>query len=397
MKTSRIYFLLVCISFFSIILFSGILSAQGNLPNENNDKLAAGTVVFTSSNLPIILIDTHSQTILDEPKITADMKIIYNGEGQRNSITDTAYNYNGKIGIEIRGSSSQMFPKKQYGFETRDTSGNGIDISLLGFPAETDWIIFAAYNDKTLMRDALAYTLSRNIGRYASRARYCELVLNGQYWGVYILFEKIKRGKNRVNISKLDATSITGDALTGGYIIRIDKVGFGDAGWYSPFSPYGAPYRTILYQYYYPKPENIVQEQKTYIRNFIISFETMMYNPDYADTINGYPKYLDVGSAVDYLLLNELTRNVDAYRLSAYMFKDKDSKGGKLNIGPSWDFTNSLGNCNYYNAWYTEGWQIMFLTTDANFLSTDGYLGSFLVETFIRRSGFQGQAEKQMD
>lgn len=125
------------------------------------------SVVFTSSNLPIFVIDTHGQVIVNEPKIEVDLGIIYNGEGVRNNITDPFNHYDGRIGIEIRGSSSQMFPKKQYGFETIDSAGEEIDVSLLGFPAESDWILFAPYNDKSLLRDALAYKLSNNIGRYA--------------------------------------------------------------------------------------------------------------------------------------------------------------------------------------------------------------------------------------
>ncbi len=371
------YFKIFCISFSCITIFSIILHAQENYSIQDSDNLAADTVVFTSSNLPIIVIDTHGQTIPDEPKITADMKIIYNGEGQRNAITDTVYNYNGKIGIEARGSSSQQFPKRQFGLETRDISGDGINVSLLDLPAESDWVIYAAYNDKSLMRDFLSYTLARSMGRYATRARYFELVLNGRYWGVYMLFETIKRGKNRVDISKIDTTEISGDTLTGGYIIRIDKFSFTDRGWFSPNPPYAAPSKKILYQYYYPKPEKIVSEQEAYIQNFISSFETVMKSADYTDTVNGYPKYLDISSAVDYLIINELARNVDAYRLSAYMFKDKDSKGGKLGIGPIWDFTNSLGNCDYYDAWLTGGWQMVYLTTNSNFLNYDNYLVPF--------------------
>lgn len=345
------------------------LKAQSNSSIRPDDSYVANSVTFSSSNLPIIVINTHGGVILDNPKIEADMKIIYNGEGKRNTVTDTAYDYNGKIGIEIRGSSSQMFPKKQYGVETRNSVGENLDVSLLGFPADNDWILYAAYNDKTLMRDVLAYTLSRNAGKYATRTCYCELILNGEYMGIYILFEKVKQGKMRVNISKLDSTDTTGDALTGGYIIRMDKLDPGDnpsvVGWYSQVLPFPSiPTTKILYQYTYPKSENIRPEQKTYIQNFIKSFETTMNGAKYADSVNGYPKYLDISSAIDYMLVNELAKNVDAYRLSAYMFKDKDSKGGKLNIGPSWDFTNSLGNCDYYNAWLTEEWWMSYAKTN---------------------------------
>jgi hypothetical protein len=240
--------------------------------------------------------------------------------------------------------------------------GNDINVSLLGLPAEADWVLFAAYNDKTLMRDALIYTLSRAIGRYASRVVYCEMVLNGEYRGVYILFEKIKRGANRVPISKLEANDITGDAVTGGYIFKIDKTTAGDRWWVSPFPPKDIVQK-IQYVYDYPEPDKMVDTQKTYIQHFMTSFETLMNSAGHADTVNGYTKMLDVGSAVDFFLLQELGKNADAYRFSAFLYKDKDSKGGKLNIGPLWDFTLAFGNANYFSAEIPTGWELSYLNS----------------------------------
>ncbi len=379
--STTVHRLVSCIS--SIMIGAGILFAQGN-PILDSD-----TVVFTSSNLPIIMIDTHGDSIPVEPKITANMKIICNSEGMRNSINDTTYDYNGTIGIEIRGESSKRSDKKQYGIETRNPSGSGIDVSLLGLPAESDWVLYAAYSEKTFIRDFLAYRLSRSMGRYASRAHHCELVLNGRYWGIYILFENIKRGKNRVDISKIGPTK-TGDDLTGGYIVRIDRDDIADSsrGWFSPYPPYDAPAKQIRYEYYYPQADEIVSEQRTYIQNFIHSFETVMDSPGYADSINGYSKYLDVGSAVDHFILNELTRNVDAYRLSTYMYKDKNSKSRKLSIGPVWDFTNALGNSIQYDGWLTDGWEMAYLTTNSYFLSFDEALVPFWWKILFEDSGF---------
>ncbi|MBW7888524.1 MAG: CotH kinase family protein, partial [Bacteroidetes bacterium] len=316
---------------------------------------------FTSSNLPIIVINTNGQKIVDEPKINVDLKIIYNGEGKRNTLTDTVYNYNGKAGIEIRGSSSQMFPKKQYGFETRDTAGEDLKVSLLGFPSESDWIFFAPYNDKSLLRDALTYSLARSMGRYATRSRYCELVLNKEYMGIYVLFEKIKRDKNRVNVSKLESSDSTGDALTGGYILKIDKLdGSGNDGFPSPHESFPGAKSQVMYQYHYPKPENITGAQKTYIKSWILTFEGAMQNSTYADSLLGYRKYLDVPSLIDYCIINELTKNVDGYRLSTFMYKDKDTKNTKMFFGPVWDFNLGFGNCDYYSTSITSGWQYAF-------------------------------------
>ena len=144
-----------------------------------------------SSTLPIVVIDTDGKEIIDEDKITGHMGVIYKGRGKRNLITDNFNEYDGYIGIEIRGSSSQMFPKKQYAVETRDEDRNNLNVPILGLPEENDWILYAPYSDKSLIRNCLAYKLYRETGRYTSRTRFCELFLNDDYKGLYVFMEKI--------------------------------------------------------------------------------------------------------------------------------------------------------------------------------------------------------------
>ncbi|MDY0082341.1 MAG: CotH kinase family protein [Ignavibacteriaceae bacterium] len=371
----------------SLIICSQI--ADGQDFKQAGENAAA----FTSSNLPIVVIDTHGQVIPDEEKITADMGIIYNGPGVRNNLTDPFNNYNGKIGIEIRGSTSQMFPKKQYAVETRDISGEDSSVSLLGFPKESDWILFAPYNDKSLMRDVLAYKISGMLGRYASRSMYCELILNGDYRGVYVLLEKVKRDANRVNIKKLESGDISGDALTGGYIIKTDKTdGEDNDGWYSGYRPYPGSSKRIFYQYHYPKPKNIVQQQKDYIQNKIYQYETMMNNSvNISDTAAGYPKYLDVNSFVDFILANEFAKNVDAYRLSTYLFKDRDSRNPKIFAGPVWDFNLAFGNADYYNGWTTVGWELEYLTNYQNIPGNENFFTPFWWRKLFDDQNFQNK------
>ena len=304
---------------------------------------------FQSSNLPIVIINSNGNAIFDEPKQTVQMKIIDNGPGKRNAVTDQANVYDGSVGIELRGSSSRvLFPKKQYAVELRNAAGQDTAVSLLGFPAEEDWILSAPYNDKTLMRDVLAYKLGRAMGRYAPRTRYVELVLNGVYDGVYFLNEKIKRDKHRVDISTLDPNEISGDDLTGGYIIKLDKIdGSSGPGFASEYPPLNLPTKKITFQYEYPKWDVIVPEQKTYISNFVKQFEKAVASEDYGDPDQGYAKYIDVDSFVDFFIMNEITKNVDGYRLSSFFYKQKDSQGGKLFAGPIWDFNLGFGNANY--------------------------------------------------
>jgi len=308
-------------------------------------------VVFTSSNLPIVIISTQGVPIVDDPRILANMAIIDNGIGQQNSINDPANGYEGKINIELRGSSTMMFPKKAYLFETQDDNGQNNNVSLLGMAEENDWILYAPYTDKSLIRNVLTYELGNKMGNWTPHTRFCELVLNGEYRGIYILMEKIKRDKNRVDIAKLTETDISGNDVTGGYIFRIDKTDQPDiTGWTSypyPAPPY-ADYSPLFYQYYYPKGEDIVD------------FENAMNSSNFKDPVYGYIKYLDVTSFVDHFIVRELAKEVDAYKFSTFMYKKKDSNGGKLYLSPFWDFNLGYGNVNYENGdespWETDGW-----------------------------------------
>ncbi|MEW6467963.1 MAG: CotH kinase family protein [Bacteroidota bacterium] len=337
---------------------------QGNLINWNitfGNNPAVPLLLFTSSNLPIVVINTNSQAIPDEPKIVCDMGIIYNGPNVRNYVSDPFNHYNGKIAIEIRGSSSQMFPKKSYGFETVDSTGMQIDSSLLGMPREHDWILNANYTDKTLLRNTLSYWISNNMNHYAARTQHVELVINGQYKGVYILMEKIKRDNNRVNISRLDTNDNAGDSLTGGYIIKIDKfTGNGNGYWSSPYPP---PYNTsasIDFLYDYPSDLLITAQQKNYIQAYVDSFEDVLAGPNFTDTATGYRKYISTYSFIDYFLVNELSKNVDGYRISTYLHKNKASSGGKLKIGPVWDYDIAWYNANYCGGSNPSGWAYDF-------------------------------------
>lgn len=172
-----------------------------------------------STNLPLVILNTNGKTIPDAYKIDASMKIINHGPGKMNRPSDSATDYDGKIGIEIRGHFSATFPQKPYALETRDSLGNNLNVSLLGMPKENDWILIPNYNDKSFVRNLLAFELFRRMGNYAPNTRLCEVILNSGYRGVYVFTEKIKADKNRVDIARMTADDNLGVALTGGYII----------------------------------------------------------------------------------------------------------------------------------------------------------------------------------
>ncbi|HIO45763.1 TPA: T9SS type A sorting domain-containing protein [Candidatus Poribacteria bacterium] len=310
---------------------------------------------FDSSNLPIVVVNTGGQTIVDDPKVSANLGIIYNGVGIRNYLTDPFNEYSGFCGIELRGESSQGFAKKSYGVEIWDWLGNDVDASFLNFPAEEDFILYGPYSDKSLLNNVLAMKLGNDLGHYASRTRFVELVIDDDYKGVYVLMEKIKRDNDRVDIAKLDSTDVAGDSLTGGYIFRIDK-GIYD-GWQSNYQVFSFT-DTLYFQFYYPDENTIQPEQKAYIETYVDSFESAMASSTFMDAdSNHYTEFIDLRSFVDNFILNEISKNVDAYRLSTYFYKDRDSEGGKLKAGPLWDFNLAWGNGNYCGGDDSTGWE----------------------------------------
>ncbi len=295
---------------------------------------------FKESNLPIMVINTNGQSIADDPKIIADMGIIFNGEGVRNHLNDIKNNYDGKIGIEIRGNYSASLPQLPYAFELQDAAGNNLDSSLLGMPAEHDWLLLANYNDKSFARNIIPYEMFDSMGHYATKTRLVDVIINGQYQGIYLLCEQIKRDSNRVDIAKLKPTDISGVDVTGGYMLKIDYFDNTNS-WQLPFDTYQHTGFDVHMCYYSPKMIDLVPEQKTYINGFISDFETALYGVDWKDPIIGYRKYIDVSTFIDYFIVNEVTKNVDGFKKSRYFHKDKDHADGtirKLKAGPVWDF-----------------------------------------------------------
>ena len=303
---------------------------------------------FTSSNLPIVIITTDNypnstqpQEILDSPRVLGNMKIIKHPDGTRNYMTDVNtpafINYNGRISIEIRGSSSQTLPKKQYGLTTLLTDNiSNNNVSLLGMPSENDWILNGMGYEPSLIRDYLFYNLARQMGEYASRTVYCEVVINGDYVGLYVFQEKIKPDSNRVNILKITSTDNSLPNVSGGYITKSDKTTGNDPVAWTMIS-YAW---TTDFIHEYPDPSDVTPQQSTYIQSQFTNLETTTQNNN-TSVSNGFPSVIDIPSFVDFMLLNELGSNADGYQLSTFFHKDRN---GKLRAGPIWDFNLTLGN-----------------------------------------------------
>ena len=299
--------------------------------------------------LTIAKIDTFGYSIEDEPKILANLDLI-----QDNQILESH-----NIGIEIRGSGSQLYDKKSYGFETRDSNNEDISVPLDGLPEEEDWIFYGPYVDRTLIRNMLIFDLSNDIGRYAARGKFIELIINDSNLGTYILMEKLKRDSNRIAIKKNKESDISG-----GYILKIDKP-TGDGGEFTDENSFRSVYSTmddvnpipIHFLYEYPKADDITDSQKLYIQQYLEDFETALATADFSVEERAYADFIDTDSFIDFFLLTELAGNVDGYRISTFLHKDR---GGKLIMGPIWDFNLGFGKTAYCSSDRTDIWAYKF-------------------------------------
>ncbi len=326
--------------------------------------------------LPKIIISTFSNQIVDEPKITAYMEIF-----EKNTLIEY---YN--IGIELRGSSSLAFPKKSYGFETRDINGDDLTTSIGGFPEEEDWILYGPFMDKTLLRNVLIFDLSNSINRYASRTEFYELFINNEPKGLYVLMEKMKRDKNRINVSKNNDTDISG-----GYILQIDRPTTTDAEsetseFFNSLSSLSDE-RPIAFLYEYPKSNEITEQQKSYIQDYIDRFEQALLSETFEDVNIGYQSWIDIDSFVDFFIMTEFSKNVDGYRLSTFIHKEK---GEKLKMGPIWDFNIAFGQVSYCGASDISGWQYHF-----NTLCPEDNQVPFWISRLLESSEFKQRAKNK--
>ncbi|MBQ7533153.1 MAG: CotH kinase family protein [Bacteroidales bacterium] len=306
--------------------------------------------IFTDSNLPIVIIETDGGVpIPDEPKVLGNMKIIWHQDGSRNYLSDANnpafLNYDGRIGIEIRGSSSQMLSKKPYGLETlMDDDITTNNVSLLGMPKENDWILNSLAYDQTGMRDVISYELSEKLGQYTTRRVYCEVMVNGDYKGLYVFMEKIKADDNRVNIDK-----------DGGYIVQTDRAENGTpAAWTMP--EYGNGWwggDIAIFVHHYPKYENITTAQNEYIKSVFFDLADKAGNHNISIE-NGFPSIIDVSTFVDFMIMGEFSSNVDVYQLSTFFHKDRK---GKLRAGPIWDYNLAYGHDEFGSRSRYDVWQ----------------------------------------
>lgn len=331
--------------------------AAGPVVSATYVKLASDLTSFTS-DLPVIVLDNFdSGSVPNNVKQHAFLGLFEPDEISGRTSLDDAASITTRSGIKIRGSSTQNQPKKNFSVEFWDEQGEDRSLDVLGLPSDGDWILHAPYSfDRSIIRNPLIYELSNQAGRYAVRTRFVEVFVNtnggdlsyvNDYVGVYVLMEKIETGRDRVDINKISPSDVTEPDISGGYIVKIDRLDPGDGG----FNGGG-----IQMGFVDPNEEDVLQIQKDWIKQYYDDFDTALDGPDFADPQLGYANYIDVDSWIDHNIFNVLMKNVDALRLSTYMFKPEN---GKIEAGPIWDFDRSAdsydGRDNATDTWKGTG------------------------------------------
>lgn len=313
-------------------------------------RAASGPADFTS-NIPVIVLRGERPGSVSNSKSYGAFKMeIYepgtNGPARlANGPTLTM-----RTGLRLHGMVSRLFPKFSYRLKLQDETGQSHGRSLLGMPADADWVLQGPWLDKSLIRNAFSYDLARAMGCAAMRTRVCEVfvstsgkpVTEADYVGVYQLTEDVERGEDRVNLAKLAPDENSEPAITGGYLLAWD-VGEGT---------YLSKWNSIQVKY----PSHPSRAQMAWIDRAFTEFDKALKGKDSRDPVKGYAAHIEVDDWVNYILFEELVFNLDGYIRSFYLQKDR---GGKIRPGPVWDHDLAMGHqfpggTKFADWWYIE-------------------------------------------
>lgn len=382
---------MAAINRFSLIILLVLLQAcggggaSGSKSSVANSSVApsSAAVVASSSNSSSSAISSSAASMpADFPTGTAEALPVLNITTTGNAPIVSKATYltatfaltgenitaaDGTLEIRGRGNSTWSWVKKPYRLKLTNS------VEMLGMPASKHWVLLANYADKTLMRNDIAFMFSRSLGmEYTVRNHYVELTLNGKYQGVYQLVEHIRVAKDRVNIPELKVADIDAEKITGGYLMEVDfrmhkdyckgntwesfcvnGVNLDRAATFCVDSTHG------MNPFCLDTPETLLEAnwsaQREYINKYITDTEAALFGDNFTDPQLGYTAYIDVDSAINYFLINELFKNPDGAVASFYLYKKRN---GKLFFGPVWDFDLALGNAGYDDVDKTYGWYI---------------------------------------
>lgn len=323
----------------------------------------AGTGRVFDSNLPFLFLDSFAFAVDNtsggaRPFRPGYAVVVRPDPATGRASFATAPEYAGPCGVHLRGESSAGFDQRSYALELQDDTGSDRDASLLGMPADSDWILYGPWSEKTLMRNKLIFDWMRTLrgdDGMAVRSQFIELFFNQSkpvsgrvgytsYKGIYLLMEKLKRGKDRVPLANLNDKTVAPDLITGGYIIRKDKDDALKSNWTT--SSLGIPLQSF-------DPDRLNVPQFNYIKGYVNNFLKALTGTAFRDPMKGYTAYIDADTFIDAQWLLEVAKQVDGYVFSTYLHKDRS---GRLRAGPLWDFNISLGNADYGTGETPTGW-----------------------------------------
>ncbi len=336
-----------------------------------NNFRPSTNVQFSETSLPIVFLTVNGQVIQRETKTLATMKIIDNGDGH-NYVDTTLHagqtvDWEGPITLKYRGNTSfSGSDKKPFGIKTLSEASldaKKAKVKIMGMGKDSDWALLAPWEDRSYMRDVLTMELARGGSSFAPHMKFCEVFVDGYYYGVYIMSERATKGKKRLNLD-----DPTADDLTGDFHVEIDRKD--EEHYYTskhhPVSSTGREYtnRTVAYQYKEPEYDDFAELPEgveTAIQNAIDKMEDSFAQDDYTGS-TGYRNYIDVQSFIDYQIAQEFANNVDAYRLSTPLYKYSETHAAQLGTDAKWktalwDFNIAYGTANYYDANNSSSWR----------------------------------------
>ena len=293
-----------------------------------------------SSEMPSpFTTDTKGNQVFSTEEVSASLQV-FDSTTTMNHLTDTPTLTSDTI-VHYRGNSSRTFDKKGISLTLTHSDASNRELSLLGMAADADWVLHGPYLDKTLLRNYMWYNIAGECMPYSPNVRFCELFLNGEYLGIYVLMEKIDYSdEGRVPISFTPNNSPSTS-----YIFKIDRGDIPITSIFEPFSIYSG--RLIsgygssnIFEITFPSKTDLIPSQRTFIEDNISQFEKALYSFDYKHPIYGYKHWINATAFMDYFILNEFTTNYDSMGLSTYFYKDIN---GKL-TPVVWDFNSSADN-----------------------------------------------------
>jgi hypothetical protein len=337
----------------------------GGVAGNPGTALYVARTFDLTSDLPIVVVDGYGLGKPEDREVYQDMAMLVFEPLEGVASLSNPPTLATRGGYHLRGQSSATFEQAPYRVELWDNASEDFDQPLLGMPAEADWALIGPYSDRSLIRNAFTYDLGRDMGLSAPRYAFAEVYINQtdltltpeDYQGIYMVVETIKNNSDRLDLAQLEEGDLDAEQITGGYIFKFDWAaseeptlactgsdplgggGFGFGGGFGGGQPGGAQPAatgTCWTDLEVVDPEPLAGAQAEYLTGVVQQFHDALHQQGFAE----YSQLIDVASFVDFFIVNELTRNLDAYTRSAYYYKER---GEPISAGPLWDFNLTLG------------------------------------------------------